>query len=89
MTLKIAHIRQASLKTPAAKKSVYEIETELERVDHELAQAQQKYQRASSSSAMEEPEEQQEQENRKILLSQTVQKVRGGRLDLREQEETW
>jgi hypothetical protein len=63
MTLKIAHIRQASLKTPAAKKSVYEIETELERVDHELAQAQQKYQRASSSSAMEEPEEQQEQEN--------------------------
>ena len=89
MTLKIAHIRQASLKTPAAKKSVYEIETELERVDHELAQAQQKYQRASSPSAMEEPEEQQEQENRKILLSQTVQKVRGGRLDLREQEETW
>jgi hypothetical protein len=44
MTLIIAHIRQASLKIPAAKKSVYEIETELERVDHELAQAQQKYQ---------------------------------------------
>ena len=39
MTLKIAHIRQASLKTPAAKKSVYEIDAELERFDDELAQA--------------------------------------------------